>query len=267
MSIRRFTVREALRWIGCGWRIWKRNLLFWWAVATTYILIAFALTRVPWLGSTILLMLSPIIAAGVLSTVSQQLSPPKNRPRSVRYLLKRARSGPEKLLVLARPLVRALFGSFTDEKRIMPLMGIGLGTALIGGLVELLGLNMTGAFYRASETVTDLGFFQGLRLAFAYLIMFTTYLVLTTVYVYLISLYVIDDRPLFAAAQASFKACIPNAIPCLVYVGTLVLPVLLAGLLIDVYLMSGLALLLVVGSVALPLLITSAYCTSRLMYR
>ena len=52
-----------------------------------------------------------------------------------------------------------------------------------------------------------------------------------------------------------------------VYSATLVLPLLIAGQIAQVSPVAGFVTLFIVGSVALPLLINSAYCTARLMYR
>lgn len=265
MTVRRFTVREALRWIGCGWRIWKKNLFFWWVVGIIYLLFAFTVTRIPLLGTFIVLLVTPAMAAGVLLTVCKQVSP--DGERSIRYLLRRARSPQGKLAVLIGRPAKALFIGFADENRVLPLMGIGLATAVLGALIQILGLNIGGAFSRTSDAVTQMSMVQGLRLGGAYLSTFASYLMLIVVYIYLIALYVIDDQPLIHAIRASIRACIHNAVPCLVYAGALVMPMLAAGLVLNVSLVAGLGSLLLVGSVALPLLINSAYCTSRLMYR
>jgi len=265
LTIRRFTIPQALKWIGCGWRIWKKNLLFWWILGTLYVLFVFLVTRIPFLGTFVILLLAPTMTAGVLATVCRQLNP--KGEHTMRYLLKRAKSPQAKLAVLMGGPAKALFSGFTDEHRILPLMGMGLATAVLGVLIQIVSLNIGGAFFHTADTLAGVGFVQGLRMAAAYLVTFLMYLALVVVYIYLIALYVIDDRPLADAAGASIRACARNAVPCSVYAGVLVLPMLAAGLLLQVSLLAGLGAMLIVGGVVLPLLINSAYCTSRLMYR
>ncbi len=264
-EIRRFTVREALRWIGCGWRIWKKNLFFWWVAAFIYALLAFAVTRVPFLGAFVLLFVTPAMTASALSTVRQQVSP--DGQCSIRYLLKRARSPQGKLSVLLGRPAKALFGGFADENRVLPLMGIGLATAVLGVLVQILSINIAGPVYWTPPPVEEMNTNQGLRLTLAYITTYTAYLVLIVFNIYFVAHYVLDQRPLTVAASASLRACFPNMLPCLVYAGALVIPLLLAGVAVEFSRLPGLVVFLLVGSVSIPLLINSAYCTSRLMYR
>lgn len=265
LSCRRFTVRQALQWITYGWRIWKKNLFFWWMLGIIYVLFAFTATRIPFLGTFFVLLLTPVMAAGVLSTVRQQLT--RGGLRSTRYLLRRAKSLKEKLLVLVGRPAQALFKGFTDDDKMLTLMGVGFGTAFVGVLAQLLTLNIGGAFYVTSGTLSNIGFFQGVRLMIAYGGMFVMYLALVAIYIYFLSLFILDKKPLGVALFASLRAFTQNAVPCLAYSATLVLPLLLMGLVAKAYPVICFFGLLGAGSIALPLLINSAYCTSRLMYR
>ena len=234
-------------------------------LATIYVLFVFAATLIPYLGTFLILLLSPAMAAGVLTTVRDQLAP--NGSHSMLYLLRRARSVKAKLLVVVGRPAHALFNAFADEDRMLPLMGIGFATAFLGVLVQVLALNIGGAFYMTTDGLQNIGILQWLRLLTAYGILLALSLALVVVYIYFLSLFVIDRKPIGTAFIASFQAFMRNAIPCLAYSATLVLPLLLAGQVADVLPVTGLFTLLIVGSIALPLLINSAYCTARLMYR
>lgn len=225
LPARQFTVHQALQWISCGWRVWREHLFFWWMLATLYILFAFTVTRIPFLGTFFVLLLTPGMAAGVLSTVRQQLNP--GGFRSTRYLLKRAKSGNEKLVVLVGRPGQALFKGFADEDKMLTLMGVGFVTAFLGVFAQILTLNIGGAFYLTSDTLPNIGFFGGVRLMIAYAGMWVLYLAFVAVYIYFLSLFVIDNKPLGVALISSLRACTQNAVPCLVYSATLVLPLLL----------------------------------------
>ena len=205
------------------------------------------------------------MVAGALSTVREQLTPGESR--STGYLLRRAKSAKERWLVLAGRPALALFKGFADEDKMLALMGVGLATAFLGVIAQLLFLNLGGASYVTSVSILNVGFLQGLRLVAAYGSMLVLYLAFVIVHIYFMSLLMIDNKPIGTALVASVHACMKNAVPCLVYSMTLVLPLLIAGLISKSYPLAGLIGLLGVGSVAVPLLITSAYCTARLMYR
>ncbi|MDJ0862225.1 MAG: hypothetical protein QNJ82_08310 [Gammaproteobacteria bacterium] len=265
LPVRTFTVRHALQWIGCGWRIWRKNLLFWWVPALSYLLFAFAVTRVPWVGTFFLLLLTPTMAAGVMCAVREQLNP--NGERSTRYLLRRARSVRQKMLVLFGRPAHTLVRSFADEDKMLPLMGLGLVAAFGGVFAQMFVLNLGGAFYVTTGAFPDIGLLQMFRLSAAYAGMLTIYLTGVVVGIYLLSLFVLDNKPLGTALIASLRACMLNALPCLAYCAMLVMPLLLCGLIAKASPVIGFICLLGIGSVTLPLLMTSSYCASRLMFR
>jgi len=100
----------------------------------------------------------------------------------------------------------------------------------------------------------------------AYGVMLFFYMALIAVSIHMLALYVIRDAPLLTAIVSGLQACRQNSLPCLALVSALVLPMLLAGLALDAAVDGGLVLLVVIGVVAIPLLINSAYCSYRVTY-
>jgi len=263
MRIRKIPARHALHWIGCGWRFWRRNPIVWLLVGLTYVLFVVLVTRLPFFGILLVLLVTPVVGASCLLTAHQLVSQPRKRSAVVA-----ARGGPvrARLGFLVRDWLDALFRCCTSEDKLLGLMAIGFGTMIAGLLIELVTYIIGGTSVYASLSLWDMGMVQGLRFVVANGVMVFFYMALIALSVPMLGLYVIQDAPLSTAMVSALQACRRNSLPCLGLVSALVLPVLLAGLALAAAVDGSLVLLVVVGVVAIPLFINSAYCSYRVTY-
>lgn len=263
MRIRTIPARHAFHWIGCGWRFWRRNPVVWLLVGLAYVLFAALMTRLPYFGILLALLVTPVLGASCLLTVHQQVTQPRARSAVVAA---RGAAVQARLGRLFRDWLGALFRCCTIEDKLLGLMGIGFGTMIAGVLIKVVTYNIGGTSVYASVSLLDMGMVQGLRTVVAYCVMFLFYMALIAVSIHMLGLYVIQNTPLSTAVVYGLQACRRNSLPCLAMVSTLVLPVMFAGLALDAAVYGSLVLLVVVGLVAIPLFINSAYCSYRVTY-
>jgi len=263
MRIRKIPAHHVLHWIGCGWRFWRRNPIVWLLVGLAYVAFVALVTRLPFFGILLALLVTPVLGASCLLTVHQQVSRPRARSEVVAA---RAWAVQERLKLLFKDWLTALFRCCTMDDKLLGLMAIGFGTMIAGVLVKVVTFIIGGTSVYASVSLLDMGMVQGLRILVAYGVMFLFYMALVALSVHMLGLYVIRDVPLPTALVSGLRACRQNSLPCLALVSALVLPVLLAGLALDAAVAGGFVLLVVVGLVAIPLFINSAYCSYRVTY-
>lgn len=261
LRIRSLKVGQALQWLPCGWRLWRRQLLAAFIPAVVFMLATMLLRRLPVLGDVLLLLVLPTVYSSFLIQAKLVAStsaarPTKNKKIDIRAMLEHG----------ARNLRQALFGAWYQTANVFPLILVGFVLVILG-LVALTLLNTIGG----QAVVSPYGFFelpamQMFRLLLAYGAAALLWLAVTLLLFWTLPLLVLRDVPLVEALALNLRALRVNAPALTVY-----LLVLAVGLvpLVALRLWSPLAGFLALwlgGALLAALFGFSAYCGFRLVF-
>jgi len=261
LRIRFLKVGQALQWLPCGWRLWRRQLLAAFIPAAVFMLAVMLLRRLPVLGDVLLLLVLPTVYSSFLLQAKLVAStsaarPTKNKKIDVRAILAHT----------ARNLRQALFGAWYQSANIFPLILVGFVLVILG-LVALTLLNTIGG----QAVVSPYGFFelpamQMFRLLLAHGAAALLWLVVTLLLFWALPLLVLRDVVLIEALTLNLQALRINALALTVY-----LLVLAVGLVPLVALrlwspFAGFLALWLGGALLAALFGFSAYCSFRLVF-
>jgi uncharacterized membrane protein len=192
---------NGLAWWTEGWRLFALSPWVWIGITVAFVVIVTLLHFVPLLGSVAATVLSPVLAAGIMSGCRAQ-----------------DRGG--------ELTINHLFGGFSD--RLTPLLVLGLlylvGTMIILGVmfviaIGTIGMSGIGALMSgdpAVATVTALATL-GVGALLAVLVGLLIALPLMMAYWFAPALVMLRNDEPVAALRASFFACLANVVPMLVY--------------------------------------------------
>jgi hypothetical protein len=136
------TATAGARWLRGGWAMLHTQPALWLGMAFVYLVIAMLLEQIPFIGWLILLLITPVLLLGALPFVRNQLEGnlpdqavvPAPAERDLR-----ARDTWQQWALYLRDLVvrsaRHLFGGFTSDRRLLPVMVVS--TLLLGGVIVL----------------------------------------------------------------------------------------------------------------------------------
>lgn len=189
-SGRSVPLRHAFEWLAGGWRIFRRQTFNWVLLALVLGLITIALSVIPGIGQLAVSLLMPVFVGGLMIGCQ------------------RAERGEE--VELAH-----LFAGFrrnTGQLVLVALIGIGLMIAIILPAAFLAGMGaMAGMF--AGGGPEDMG--AGALLA----VLFTLALIVPVNMAlwFAPALVALQDQPATSAVAQSFRACLKNIAPFLLY--------------------------------------------------
>ena len=259
LRIRSFQVKQALQWLPCGLRLWRRQLLAAFIPAGLFMLAALLLRRLPVLGDVLLLLLLPtvftsfLVQAHIVAGTGQARAPwAKNAQALAREIWRDVR--------------QTLFGAWSATANIFPLIVTGIVLVIVG-LIAYVLLHAVGG----QAVVSPYGFFelpamQMVRLLLAYAVVALLWMLVASLLFWTLPLFALRDRVLVDALGLNLRALRNNVLPLMVY-----LLVFAAGLvpLAAFRLWSPVAgfLVLWLGGTALAVLFGfSAYCSFRLVF-
>lgn len=245
---------QARAWFACARALFERDRALWLGMAGIYLLAALALGRIPFVGSLVAVLISPLLLAGAL-LAARDLHAHSGRP---------VRRWQQWLTLPLRALLQALAHEATTYPALLACV-LTLGLVLIATGIEYL---LTGGSLLSGLAAGQLlgavkpGTFAAVVLVAA------LHVLLAMALYFLVPLTVLGGHAVFGAVAASFGACARHAAALgLFSAGFVVLAVALAVLFrLPGGVWLGYALLFTLGLVALPLFVAGLYCSYRTLF-
>jgi hypothetical protein len=242
---------QAGTWIACGRRLVLQQPSLWYGMAAVYIVLGFLLTLIPFMGHLLLILITPMLLAGIIwGRAHQEPAEPAPLPSSVQALLQSW---------VAQP-TQELLRIFTQDGKLFGAVLLGIVTLGLVMAVKIIGYLLIGG-----------SMISGLAADMAGGTPFTTLLGMVLVAVlsvllgmgllYSVPLTVLGNRQPLDAIAESFTTCRAHARPLLALVTPffLVYVVILAAFASSPW--QGSLLTVSVGLLALPLFIAAVYCS------
>lgn len=248
--IKQFAI--GVRWIRCGWRLFLRNPWQLGGMGFVCAVIIILVDSIPLFGGSFTAFLGPIFLASAYLAADDASMRKTGIPPSSR-------------MVALTHSPRALLSAFDNEKRVMPVFAVCAYSMVVVVFLNILAHLLTNGVWPAENWV-DLGVGMLLGNLGAVLLMLVLHLLLVAPIVYALPLAFFQQERLIPALVRSLRMSFRHVFALLVILS------LLPGL----YLLGVLAALssvwasylvwLVMGTVVLPLAVTSAYCSYRTVF-
>lgn len=248
---------RATRWWHGGFEIFRRDPALWLGMALLYILAAWLLKRIPFIGNFMLVLITPVPLAGAWLTARQLTGvtrvpvPGPGWPERLRFYL-------------GRP-ARALVEGFRREVHALPLVMICIITLGLVITVSIVELVLTGGSVISGLKAARLDSDFGVLRAIGLLLSLGLYTLLAMALLFVVPLVILNDRLVVPAIPESFRLCVRHASA----LGLFVAPFLLLLILIELAFSDsfvaplGYPLVLTAGAGALPLFLTGTYVCYR----
>lgn len=242
---------QAAAWITCGWRLIREHEVPWFRMSALYLVLAFLLKRIPFMGDLLLILITPILLASVVWGRAHEHrtdEPPGN-----------GRASTWSAAWLRRP-ARELGLIFSRTDKAFPGVLLGIITLGLAMLVKIAGDLLIGGSMVSGLTAARLDVPQ-ITTVLGMLVVAGLYLVLAMALFYSVPLTVLANRQPLTAISESFSLCRRHAAPLAV----LVVPffaiylLIVAGFAISHAL--GYLLVATAGWLALPVFVASVYCS------
>lgn len=244
-------VLQARDWIVCGRRLVLQQQSLWYGMAAVYIVLGFLLTLIPFMGHLLLILITPMLLAGVIWGRAQERPVAPAAPGTpTQRILQEWVAQPAQELMCIFAQEGKMFGAvllgIVTLGLVMVVKIIGyllIGGSMISGLAADLAGGTTFTTLLGMVLVTGLSVLLGMGL------------------LYSVPLTVLGNRQPLDAIAESFTACRAHAKTLLVLVAPffLVYVVILAAFASSPWL--GSLLTVSVGLLALPLFIAAVYCS------
>ncbi len=241
----------GLRWLRCGSRLFQRNPWLLAGMGLTAMVVIIVLNHVQLVGHLLIALLAPIFLASAYQAVDMVSKQKMTLPASL--------AGPA---FVRSP--KALLGAFGDESNLIPLFVTGIltlgGALLINILVHLLA----GSSWVSQWSSLDFGaWFVVLGTA---LLALALYLLLTAFLIYSLPLVFLQGAALIPALGQSLRASARHLVGLLVILAVLLVPFILGGIAAYLSNVAGIVVSLLTGTIVLPLVVASAYCSYRTVF-
>ncbi len=257
MQIKKSDARQGWAWIAAGWRLFEKDRALWLAMALVYLGIAIALDQIPFIGYLLLVLITPIFAAGAFLTSGELDAEPVSRPGLALISFPGWKDNLKRLFARALKQLFRVFNDPGETLAIMVVATLALGAAVIIQILAQL-LKVGGAALPAM-VAGSVGPRIWLPALISLMVIWLLKLVLIFSTLYAVyRIVVLDETPL-VALDHSFKTCARNPFSLAIVAALLLVPLMLLTYF-------GYSVLLIVGLLALPVLITSVYASTKEVY-
>lgn len=205
--IRTFQPGQAVQWLACGWRLWRRHPIEASAPAATFALAALLLRALPIIGDVLLLLVLPT----ALASYAMQVHTLAHTAGGKAAKMAARRRGRAALDHWMRQLRQALFGVWSNSHNVFPLLLLGVALVVIGLVVYSLLFAIGG-----QAVVSPYGFYelspdQMARFLLAYAIAGAVWLGFAALIFWVAPLFALRDVPLVDAIRLNLQALARNA--------------------------------------------------------
>jgi len=244
-------IAQAGAWIACGWRLIQEHKAPWFRMAALYLVLAFLLKRIPFMGDLLLILITPMLLASVIWGLAHE--------HRVSELPGNAHAPGLSEAWLKQP-ARELSLVFSRTDKAFPSVLLGIITLGLAMLVKIAGDLLVGGSMVSGLAAARLDVPQ-ITTVLGMLAVAVLYLVLAMALFYSVPLTVLANcQPLTALAE-SFSLCRRHAFPLVALAALffVVYLVIVAGF--AIYPPWGYLLIATVGWLALPIFVASVYCS------
>lgn len=216
--IRTFQAGQAVQWLACGWRLWRRRPLEASAPAAAFALAALLLRALPIIGDVLLLLVLPTALASYAVHVHALAHTAAGKTPKMAA----RRRGRAALDYWLHRLRQALFGAWSNSHNVFPLLLLGVVLVVIGLLVYSLLFAIGGQAVVSPYGFYELGFDQMARFLLAYAIAGASWLGVAALLLWVLPLFALRDVPLVDAFLLNLQALARNAGVVLVLLSLLI---------------------------------------------
>ena len=235
MNINKRDISEGINWLACGWKIFVPQWLMWIVIGLIFIGITFASMLIPFVGSLLYNLAMPALIGGLIWSAREV---ERGKELDATWL----------------------FEGLTNAELRAPLLLLGvmwMGCVLVATLLffSIVGTSAISAIMGQQELTPET--VQGLLLPLMLgaLLMLSVQLLGAMALFYSVPLVILDKVPPLQAVQMSFRACLTNFLPLLIFG----LALLVLGILALVPFFLGLLVLL-------PLSFCANYCSYKSVF-
>lgn len=255
----RLGATRGLAWIGCGFALVIHGPGLWLGMSAIYFLIAMALLSIPFAGSFVLILITPIMLAGALVAAR---SGGQGATETVEPVAGATGSVWQRLLqtLLKRP-ARTLFQVLADSDRSLAMIIVcivSLGLIILVAIPELL---LTGGSMVSGLTSGHLADLLRPTMIAAMITVAILYVLLAMGLLYLVPLTLFAERLAIPAVAESFRACARNFAPLAVFIAPFFLVNLAILAAFSEARWLGYLLSFTLGLAALPAFVAGLYCS------
>lgn len=244
-------IEIGLRWITCGWRLFLRNPWQLTGMGLTGAVVVGALMILPLVGALLLALLAPAMFSSAFlatDTLARQKLPLPPQLRLPAFT-----HSPKELLRV-----------FASEARLIPVIVACIYSLAVALLVSILVRAIAGNAWIADWS--DLAAVPLLGVLAAGLLAVVLYALLAATLIYALPLAFLQSEPLLPALLRSLRACGQQLVALLALFGPMLIALLLTTAAAKLSIWVAVLVWLIVGTLALPVVVTGLYCSYRTMF-
>ncbi len=193
----RMPAASGVKWIRDAIHLFRRNPVAWIGATVLLFVINFVVQLIPFVGALAMNILNPVFGAGFVIGSSEQ---DHGRAFSIEHLFAGFYHNFGELVIFSIVFVFALF--------------IVMGVFAVAGVLLIAGAAGGISAFMNPQLLTGM---PSMILVLFALVLVLLMVPLAMIYWFSPALIVLDDIPVFKAMKASFKACLFNVVPFLVY--------------------------------------------------
>jgi hypothetical protein len=258
---------HGVSWIRCGADIVRRDAAHWLGMTLIYFVIGLALKQIPFVGDLLVILITPLLLAGVLLYLRERSAAPAGADAAAPVPAEPAPASRSWLERLLLGPARTLFQVTGREEYLFPAIIVcilGLGLIMVTGILEYL---LTGGSIISGLAASSLAAPLTVGLAFRMLVLVVLYVLLAMALFFVLPLSLFEGLPPMTAVAESFRACRYNPAALGGFAGVFLVPCILIMYVFALWHWLGYVLVFTVGLVALPAFVAGAWCSYRALYR
>ncbi|MFC1665381.1 hypothetical protein ACFL17_07105 [Pseudomonadota bacterium] len=264
-GVRKFTVKQGLDWLRCGWRAFEKNPQLWMTICSIYSLCILGFAQIPVMGTFVVALFLPILTGGIYLTFERLIV--ESRNTTDQNSKKKGKDKKEQLGWLVFEAMRGLLSVFSHDHKIISTLQLCFVAAVLTFLGQSIVHLLAAPMFLENVQASQMSAYQISMFVVATITIIAFYMISIILFVYCIPLCLIRDEPIFESVYYSFAAVWKNLGAVTVFILILSLPIAIAFFSVASNRVEGLILAGVIGVFVLPLIIGSMYCSYRLMYR
>lgn len=265
VHIRSFSAADGIGWIRSGWRLFCKRPESWVLMSFLYMILALGIAAIPFFGVLILAFVTPLLIAGALNAAEQMAK--ESAAEKKKRGSKSKRSQSEEFGASSFAAAKQLFSIFTDEDKLFPILQLCMISVVLVLLQQTLLHVIAGSLLLDTVRVEEMHALQFGQIGIAVIAVTCLYLLVTALFVYAIPLCTLGEATVLGGIYYSYKAVVQNFRPFIVYLIVASIPLLFAILSATLFSIMGLVAAVIAGSLYLPIIINSVYCSYKLTYR
>ncbi len=238
----------GIRWLNCGWRLFRRNPWLLLGMGLTSMLVIVILVSIPFVGSLVIAFLAPILMSGAVLAADELSRQKMALPASLRAAA-----------FMRSPKV--LVSVVGKSEHVATVLVMGMYTLAVALAINIAAYAISGGAW--VNNLLSLDTEMMLRVLGTWLVVLMLYLVLTMSLIYSIPLIFLQGTPIVPALARSLQAGWRHLAGLIVVVGVAFIPFALGVIASPFSTIAMYTIWFLGGAIALPLFITSSYCSYR----